>query len=60
MSDVDPESGLFHKGEHKEVFAYNVQTACDKNAYVLEYSVRPGNHHDSKTFPALYEKLRNL
>lgn len=60
VSDVDPESGLFHKGEHKEVFAYNVQTACDKNAYVLEYSVHPGNDHDSKTFPALYEKLRNL
>lgn len=26
----DPESGWFRKGEHKSVFAYTVQTACDK------------------------------
>ena len=30
-STSDPESGWFHKGEHKSVFAYAVQTACDKN-----------------------------
>ncbi|PKK39077.1 Mobile element protein [Clostridiaceae bacterium JG1575] len=60
VSDVDPKSGLFHKGEHKEVFAYNVQTACDKKAYGLEYKVHPGNDHDSKTFPALYDTIRKL
>lgn len=27
QSTTDPESGLFHKGEHKEVFAYTIQTA---------------------------------
>ena len=27
QSTTDPESGWFHKGEHKEVFAYSVQTA---------------------------------
>lgn len=26
-STTDPESGLFHKGEHKQVFAYAVETA---------------------------------
>ena len=31
-STTDPESGWFHKGEHKSVFAYSVQTACDKMA----------------------------
>ena len=30
-STTDPESGWFRKGEHKNVFAYAVQTACDKN-----------------------------
>lgn len=30
-STTDPESGWFRKGEHKNVFAYSVQTACDKN-----------------------------
>lgn len=37
ISDVDPDSGWFHKGEHKSVFAYNAQTACDKNGWILGY-----------------------
>lgn len=58
-STTDPESGWFHKGEHKEVFAYSAQTACDKNGWILAYSVHPGNDHDSKTFPEIYKKVRN-
>lgn len=58
QSETDPESGWFHKGEHKEVFAYSVETACDENGWVLDYTVHPGNEHDSRTFPALYEKLK--
>lgn len=59
-STVDPESGLFHKGEHKQVFAYVSQTACDKHGWVLDYTIHPGNEHDSRTFIKLYEKLRRL
>ena len=59
QSTTDPESGLFHKGEHKKVFAYVTQTACDQNGWILEYSVHPGNEHDSRTFPAIYEKLKS-
>lgn len=58
QSTTDPESGWFHKGEHKEVFAYSIQTACDENGWIIDYSVHPGNEHDSRTFPVLYEKLR--
>lgn len=58
ISTVDPESGWFHKGEHKEVFAYSVETGCDKHGWILGYSVHPGNEHDSTTFPVLFEKLR--
>jgi len=58
QSTVDPESGWFHKGEHKEVFAYSIETACDRHGWILDYTVHPGNEHDSKTFPSLYEKLR--
>ncbi len=57
-STVDPESGWFRKGEHKNVFAYSVQTACDKNGMVLCYSVHPGNENDGKTFPELMEELK--
>ena len=58
-SKTDPESGWFHKGDHKEVFAYSAQTACDKNGWILGYSIHPGNDHDSKTFPEIYKKIRN-
>lgn len=58
-STTDPESGWFHKGEHKEVFAYVAQTACDKNGWILGYSIHPGNEHDSRTFLSLYEKLKS-
>ena len=60
VSETDPESGWFHKGEHKEVFAYSVEAACDKNGWILDYTIHPGNEHDSKTFPELYEKLKKL
>lgn len=56
-SITDPESGWFRKGEHKHVFAYAVETACDRHGWVLGYSVHPGNEHDSRTFKPLYDKL---
>lgn len=59
-STTDPESGWFHKGEHKQVFAYAVQTACDKFGWILGYDVNPGNLHDSRTFKPLYDKIKHL
>ena len=59
-STSDPDSGWFHKGEHKQVFAYGVETACDKYGWILGYSVHPGNQHDSVTFPVLYDKIRDI
>lgn len=41
-SKTDPESGWFRKGEHKHVFAYSVQTACDIHGVVLGYSYALG------------------
>lgn len=59
VSTTDPESGWFRKGEHKHVFAYGIETACDKNGWILDFTVNPGNEHDSRTFKGLYDKLRN-
>lgn len=59
-STTDPESGWFRKGEHKHVFAYAVQTACDRNGWILNYSIHPGNLHDSRTFEAIYRKIENI
>ena len=60
VSTSDPESGWFRKGEHKNVFAYAVETACDKNGWILGYTVHPGNLHDSRTFKSLLDKIENI
>lgn len=59
-STTDPESGWFRKGEHKHVFAYAIETACDKNGWILGYTVNPGNLHDSRTFKGLYDKIKEM
>ena len=59
-STTDPDSGWFRKGEHKNVFAYGIETACDKNGWILDFTVNPGNLHDSRTFKGLYEKLKHI
>lgn len=56
-SKTDPESGVLHKGEHKKCFAYTAQTGCDKNEYVMDVTVNPGNVHDSVAFDGLYDRL---
>jgi len=56
-STTDPECGLFVKGNHKRQFAYEAHTACDKNGYVLETVVTPGNVHDSVAFDEVYGKV---
>ncbi len=59
-STIDPDSGWFHKGEHKQVFAYSIQTACDKNGWILGYTINPGNLHDSRTFKELFDKISGI
>jgi len=57
VSTTDPDSGVFHKGEHKKCFAYEAHTACDKNNFVIGVEVTPGNVHDSVAFDCLYDNL---
>ena len=59
-STTDPESGWFHKGEHKSVFAYAIETACDRNGWILGYTIHPGNQHDSRTFKGLYDQIKDI
>ena len=56
-STTDPESGVFHKGEHKKCLAYTAQTACDKHGYVVDVAVNAGNVHDSVAFDGLYDRM---
>lgn len=57
VSKTDPESGLFHKGEHKKCFAYGAHTVCDRNNFILDVEVRPGNEHDSIVFDKVYDRV---
>ena len=57
QSTTDPECGLFHKGEHKVEFAYLTQVACDRNNFILDCEVAPGNTHDSVMFDDLYARV---
>lgn len=57
QSTTDPESGVFHKGEHRKCFAYEAHTACDLNNLVLGVNVTPGNIHDSVAFDDLYDYI---
>ena len=57
ISTTDPESGVFHKGEHKKCMAYEAHTACDPKGYVLCAHVTAGNIHDSVAFDPLFDGL---
>lgn len=48
---------MFVKGSHERQFAYEAHTACDKNGFVLETVVTPGNVHDSVAFDEVYDKV---
>lgn len=56
-SDIDPECGIFNKGEHEVQAAYLAQTICDDNGFVLATKVNPANLHDSTTFSEPFEEV---
>jgi len=57
VSTTAPESGLFHKGEHKKCFAYEAHTVCDSRGFISDSVVTAGNVHDSRVFDELYDSL---
>lgn len=57
VSTTDPDAGLFHKGDHKQCFAYGAHTVCDRNNFILDVEVTPGNVHDSVVFDTLYDRI---
>lgn len=48
---------MFFKNEKEKCFAYLSHTACDKNNFILDFHITPGNIHDSVAFSDLYKKL---
>nr|WP_325238951.1 transposase [uncultured Oscillibacter sp.] len=54
---TDPSGGIYRWDTHQRCFAYEAHTACDKNGYVLEAVVTPGNVHDGVAFDDVYDKV---
>ncbi len=57
QSTIDPDCGVFNKGDHEVKMAYSAQTICDQNGFILDTKIYPANKHDSITF---YEPFRNV
>ena len=55
VSAADPDCGMFVKGGHKRLFAYEAHTACDGRGVVLDVEVTAGNMHDSIAWNILYD-----
>ena len=47
-STTDPESGWFRK-ENTSMCLHMGLSACDKNGWIIDFTVNPGNEHDSRT-----------
>ncbi len=56
-STTDPDCGMFVKGDHKQQFAYEAHTVCNKHGIVLECVITPGNVHDSVAFDEVYDRV---
>ena len=57
VSDVDPDSGMFHKGEKEKQLAYAVQTAVDENGYVLGCKTTSGSANDNNAAMGFLDQL---
>ncbi len=57
VSDVDPDSGMFHKGEKEKQLAYAVQTAVDEHGWVVGCETTPGSTNDNNAAMGFLDKL---
>jgi len=57
VSDVDPDSGMFHKGEKERQLAYSVQTAVDENGYVVGCETTSGSANDNNASMGFLDQL---
>ncbi|TDM05126.1 IS1182 family transposase [Macrococcus lamae] len=57
VSTTDPEAGYYVKSEREKQFAYSGHVCCDKNGWVVDLHVTPGNIHDSTQLPVMIDRL---
>ncbi|MDD3107344.1 MAG: IS1182 family transposase [Bacilli bacterium] len=57
VSNVDPDCGMFHKGEKEKQLAYSVQTAVDEFGYVIDCRTVAGSMNDNQSGASFVDKL---
>ncbi len=57
VSDVDPDAGMFHKGEKERQLAYSVQTAVDEHGWVVGCETTPGSMNDNNAAMPFLDEL---
>lgn len=57
VSDVDPDAGMFHKGEKERQLAYSVQTAVDEHGWVVGCETGPGSMNDNSAAMPFLDQL---
>lgn len=57
VSNVDPDCGMFHKGEKEKQLAYSVQTAVDENGYVIDCQTVSGSTNDNQSGSGFVDRL---
>lgn len=57
VSNIDPDCGMFHKGEKEKQLAYSVQTAVDENGYIIDCKTVAGSMNDNQSGTGFVDKL---
>ncbi|MDN6850557.1 MAG: IS1182 family transposase, partial [Staphylococcus equorum] len=57
ISTTDPDSGYYVKGEREKQFAYSLHACVDRNGFIIDKHVTPGNVHDSTQLKTMIERL---
>lgn len=57
VSDVDPDCGMFHKGEKERQLAYAVQTAVDEHGWVVGCETTSGSTNDNNAAMGFLDQL---
>jgi len=57
VSNVDPDCGMFHKGEKEKQLAYSVQTAVDEYGYVIDCRTVSGSMNDNQSGAGFVDRL---
>jgi len=57
VSEIDPDAGMFDKGEKEKQMAYSVQTAVDEHGWVIGCETKAGSANDNNAGMEFLDRL---